>query len=920
MIAKTLRYFFLVTLVVPTIANAQFGSLLYRPKGLSYKVLRTEHFDIVHYAGQEGTARQTASILEENLSETQNLIGNHESFRLSVILNGYNDASNGFVTVLPFRSEIEVPAIRGKYLHPGNENWLEAVLPHELVHAIEIDHYKRNFLTRLFPEYAKLLNVFRPQGFLEGVAVYHESSLHEGKVGRLNHPFFSMQYHAAMGSPLGWTLNQALSPNYYGMPSGRHYFGGSHFVQFLAEEFGSGTYQRYSSAYANRPYLGTAYALYKATGKWPYELNRVFREKEMQVERRRIGKLRALSKPVLFEERIGVFHNNPIWLDDKSIVTYGKGYQERPGFYVIDAETGKTALLFHAQINEDHAFSFDEKSRELFWGDYNDVLNTPTQFISDINRLNIDTKQEVQVTHRKRVFTPIRGENGELWATQNNGESSDWVEVLPDGTTKTVCASGYGRILEISPRPRTDEVYVLLNAAGKQGIFKVSRSENCTYEPVILPESGSVFDPAWSRDGRWMLFTADSTGVPNVYAWDITTNERFRVTNAPYGAYEASLSPDGGQVAFVWYGRERESIGILPFNPEKFVPVNGFGKRGLTKDWASTLQKMPIRPYEGGTEVSYKPLKNLRSYFLPFAVSPIEDKNGYGISYSSVDVLQRFKSNITGYVYDKKLWGSVSLSTARLPFLPEFTLFNRPVNRKGDNMEEVGLGLSLKKPLIRKSGVFPVQADLALAGFRRGLRPLKSDAAYTGNTGVAGGLSVIHKAQANIRDLRPNTGTILNLNGALDKSTGEEKGLLSYALSADRYIGYGKERNRSGKISVAYAAFNESGEHGLEALRIIGYPKTPEGRHFLRIGADYLTPVWYIDRGMMTLPVHADVLYATAFANSVINTTSMSHRHTGFGLGLGLRMRLFRLFAFDLQYNLVFKVQDQNFDWVFISN
>jgi len=338
------------------------------------------------------------------------------------------------------------------------------------------------------------------------------------------------------------------------------------------------------------------------------------------------------------------------------------------------------------------------------------------------------------------------------------------------------------------------------------------------------------------------------------------------------------------------------------------------------KDWASTLQKMPIRPYEGGTEVSYKPLKNMRSYFLPFAVAPIEDKNGYGISISSVDVLQRFKNNITGYVYDNKLWGTASLGTARLPFLPELTFFNRPVNRKGDDLQELGLSLSLSKPLIRKSGVFPVKADLALAGFRRGLRPLKSDIGFTGNTGVVGGLSVVHKAQANIRDLRPNTGTILNLSGAWDKSTGEDKGLLSYVFSADRYIGYGKERNRSGKISVTYAAFNESGEHGLEALRILGYPNTPEGRHFLRIGADYLTPVWYIDRGMMTLPVHADVLYATAFANSVINTTATSQRHTGFGLGLGLRMRLFRLLALDLQYNLVYKVQDQNFDWVFTSN
>ncbi|HCR49523.1 MAG TPA: hypothetical protein DIW24_07840, partial [Bacteroidetes bacterium] len=424
----------------------------------------------------------------------------------------------------------------------------------------------------------------------------------------------------------------------------------------------------------------------------------------------------------------------------------------------------------------------------------------------------------------------------------------------------------------------------------------------------------------WSRDGRWMLFTADSTGVPNVYAWDARTNQHFRLTNAPYGAYEAAFSPDGTRIAFVWYGREQESIGLLPFIPEKLKVAQGFAQSGKDKNWAEMLAQVPIDPYEGGVLVPYKPLNYLKNLVSPVSARLVDkEKSGLGLQVTMMDVLQQFKTTASALWLGKRPWGEVSIGTARLPFRPTFSAFNRPAYRLGD-VEELGMGLSLTKPLIRQSGVFPVQADIALSGFQRWLRPYDLGGDFTANTRVLGKFSLYHKAQANIRDLRPNTGTILAVNGNWDKSKGEEKGLLSFDVAADRYIGYGKERNRSGKVSVVYAAFNEADEHFLPSLRIPGYSTTPIGRHFLRIGADYLTPVWYIDRGIMTLPVHADVLYATLFGNSVINTTQMEKRHTAFGVGLGLRFRILRNMALDVQYNLVYKVQDQNFMGEFYSN
>src|SRR6266850_2135241 len=54
-------------------------------------------------------------------------------------------------------------------------------------------------------------------------------------------------------------------------------------------------------------------------------------------------------------------------------------------------------------------------------------------------------------------------------------------------------------------------------------------------------------DPAWTADGRWLLFSSDRTGIYNVYAF--RPGELRQVTNVVLGAFDPSPSPDGSQLA-----------------------------------------------------------------------------------------------------------------------------------------------------------------------------------------------------------------------------------------------------------------------------------------------------------------------------------------------------------------------------------
>ena len=155
-----------------------------RPPGIRYQVLESEHFQIIFQQGAEPEAREAAAVLEYELPKAEAIAGHSRPMRMPVILNAYNDRSNGFVTTLPFRQEIETSSIKGQRLSARYTSWMQAVVPHELVHATHANSHAGfgvgSLLRLVSPDLARSLNLGLPPGLSEGAAVYHESTVQEG--------------------------------------------------------------------------------------------------------------------------------------------------------------------------------------------------------------------------------------------------------------------------------------------------------------------------------------------------------------------------------------------------------------------------------------------------------------------------------------------------------------------------------------------------------------------------------------------------------------------------------------------------------------------------------------------------------------------------------------------------------------------
>jgi WD40 repeat protein len=80
-----------------------------------------------------------------------------------------------------------------------------------------------------------------------------------------------------------------------------------------------------------------------------------------------------------------------------------------------------------------------------------------------------------------------------------------------------------------------------------------------TVQEAAFDDLGEIFNPAWSPDGRFMVFSAIVDSKSDLFVYDLQEEERRRLTNDPFGDLQPVWSPDGSTIAFV---SERFTTGL----------------------------------------------------------------------------------------------------------------------------------------------------------------------------------------------------------------------------------------------------------------------------------------------------------------------------------------------------------------------
>jgi hypothetical protein len=926
----------------------------YRPD-VAYRVWERDHFDLVYQTGARDMARRTAAALEETYAGTDSLVGPGPDLHMPVVINNFNDRSNGFVASLPFRQEIEAPSIKSDALVARASSWPAAVAPHELVHAAHAEVNARlgvGGLIRPFaPDVARSLNLLAPSGFTEGVAVYRESRI-DSDAGRLNAPLFQMKMKAAMLSDDPWSLTQMLEAPAYTQPFNRHYNGGGHAFEYLAERGDSVSTDFFRTAvtWHNRvPFVGHGIWLGLSTRQFPHQLGNEMQTALRKKYRAELDRRMPFTGHTLVAGEKGLNHRRPYWLNDTTLVAYAYGYDVRPGFYRIDAGTGERTLIRVQEVTEDRAYSLGTDSSSLLAGRYVQDPLVPRQALAEVERVDLSRGSATRLTEGARAFAPAEGPDGTVYAITNDGPFTQWTRIAEDRSTETLTPQNARSIRQVAPSPHDSTIAVLLNEDGRQRLYRARAPVEASAQlsPWLGLRDAVIHDVSWGPAGRYLLFAADPSGTSNVFAYDTETGQVLRLANVRFGALEPALSPDRSTVAFVNYRHERHDLVRMPFRPDSATVVpDSLVWRGQEGKIPADNRIPTALPSLDTTEA--RPYAAWR-FLAPRMVYPVlagegddeplpylEEPNlngplgaGIGLGMQGADPLQRWAYQGTAYWQSDRLWGEARVQSGAFLLRPSISVYDRPFtalvrDQQGTTflagVEERGGTLGLRLPVTLRSNVYQTRFRLALGTEVRQTRffggELPEPTEYRTRATLNPRAVFGYRLQQNSRDLVPNTGVVLGLRGEVDAWTSEGRESRGLVTSVDTYlpvlrssqtgIRIGARMLMQNRASIfSTSAFVPRGYGGLGA----GFTVDDRDGTFLQFEAEVTQPLWYIDDGLTLLPVYAKSLSVYGFGETLgsVRDGAWSESLSSVGGGVSLEVRVFYGFALDLRIGAAYR-------------
>lgn len=843
---------------------------------LDYRSFETEHFEFFFPVGTDTTTALFQSELRSTFEETRSLMGiDGEDFQLPVVVDPRSGTANGFVRPDNFRTNLFTA-------HPTSNfgskfrTWSQAVAPHELVHAIHLDTDSGigvGGLVDLFSsDFSRLLYGLQTPGWREGIAVYRESQLTPG-AGRLNAPVATMRYRAAIGSEDPWSLGELMYGSRFERPSNRHYLGGGQLIEHLAEKKGgTGFIPRTNRWFHRLPFLGFGAALWMGTGSLPHQISDSFLAAERQKERERLGALTGVTDPTVVAGSDGRHVRRPQWVSDSTLVAYASGYSTRPGFYRIDAESGRFEPIRHENITDGYTYGLGPDTTALFFSRPHAAPLVDQKTTQRAHRLDLSLEEATPVSGAKQVFAPVKSPGGPVYAAQRDGSFSTLVTLGEEGADPLVSREGL-RYKQIAPSPGGDRTAVLANEGGRQGIYRLtggaSPNEGATLRPWLRFEDGMIYDLSWGPSGRYLLFAADPSGIANAYALDTERGQVLRLTTVRYGALEPALSPDGETLAFSRYRHERFELVTTPFRPDTAETVqdleqnwsvannltaesngvsfsstgapeaNVSGPRGNDrprKDYGAASDSVGIsalartlseqsRPYQAWHHLAPRTVLPVLSGNTSSEVDPGEDLGtGAGLQLRGVDPLRTWTYTVEGFYQANRPWGSASLATGLLPGTPSLTVFNEPLERTvtetdGTNrvaaVEERGVSLGIEQQVVLENNVYSTTLTGGLETELRQTRPISAasdpEGGFTERLTLEPTLTLRYRTQKNMRDLVPNTGLVSTTEVEADLATPEGAGL-SRALRNETDLYWPLFSNVNGGLRTSAALLTQNEE------------------------------------------------------------------------------------------------------------
>ncbi len=594
-----------------------------------WQTLESPHFQVHYHQGMYRYAQRAARAAELAHERLVPLLDHLPAGRTQLVVQDDTDFANGNASPLLYDliHAYAAPPDSRSTLADFDENVYE-LISHEYTHILHLDTVLGipDAVNSVFGK-IWITNGGQPTWFIEGMATFAESEV--SAAGRLRSSSEAMMVRAEVlegGLPRIDTLSSLplAWPRGFGQ-----YTVGSRFLSFIGQEYGLGGLRDLSHDFGGRviPFalnlsaqrvLGSTYLdLYDQYAA--FELGRA---EQLQERVRAAGETQI--EPLT---RLGEWVRTPRWSPDGGTLYYTNSGPDR----LPEVRSLRPGPCCGPPLAMTEAVRPSDRHVANLWSDgagdatlavapagavvyARPEIYQEFELLQDLYSVDPRTGDETRLSRGLRASRPDVGPDGTLaFVWRRPGGRTAIAEMAPGATPRVLFEDPEGEPVD-SPRfsPDGKRVAFLHHRDGGWDLRIVERGSLAVTD--VTRDRALDRDPAWTRDGRWLLFSSDRTGVYDVYAW--RPGELRQVTNVVMGAFEPEPSPDGTQLAVVTYGVRGYDVGRMPLDPSSWRAVTG----PIVAEQRPAVTALP--PEEVYPTHPYSPWSTLRPQFwLPYAAS-----------------------------------------------------------------------------------------------------------------------------------------------------------------------------------------------------------------------------------------------------------------------------------------------------------
>ena len=675
---KNLLLFIFLSVLLVHVASAQDDDFP-RPD-LNWKTIETRHFLVHFHSGEERSAREIANVAEEVYGPITQMYRHEPDSKVSLVIRDHDDYSNGAAYFYDNKIELWAPSL--DFELRGTHPWIRDVVSHEFTHIVQIQTAMK--LGRTFPAlYFQWLGYESERrsdvlyGYPNAIVSYPLSAFvvpawfAEG-VAQFNHPSLTYDYwdsHRDMilrmymleGNPLTWEEMAVFGKTSLGNESS--YNAGFSIVSYVAETYGAEKLKEISSALSSLPRVTIDGAVSKALGISGEELYERWKQAKIEQYRQVGDRIKAKRVEGELIEKVGFGNSFPTFTPDGKKLAYvsnkNEDYFRLSSVYLYDLETKTSSKL---DLRARSTLSFSPDGKYLYYS----KLSRKNGFwanLYDLYRYDITKEKDERLTYGLRAWNPKLSSDGKKLAFAYGG----------DGTVNLgVCDADGKNVRQVTRFVNGEQVYTpQWSPDGAAIAFGFSSDDKQSV--AIVNEDGTGFkvlvrgvdarNPAFSRDGKCLVYSAAEEGVFNLHSIDLQSGVKAQLTNVLGGAFLPAVN-SGGEIAFSSYTATGFKIALIknatplvlpptgelpPWVLNKFDRIDGNATSVMTPA-AGTVEVAP----DDTSKLAPMKARSYTNTFTSLSIIPILRVDNYnphnqgidmihaGFYFTSSDVLDRY--------------------------------------------------------------------------------------------------------------------------------------------------------------------------------------------------------------------------------------------------------------------------------------